>query len=77
MTESKSIDLLKDAPDYSKSTKEFTTWAYSSTYDGWWQTLDENKKFIRLENSETTPVPYTKWRKRRSLIRNTSIRQRR
>ena len=59
MNENERIDLGRDAPDYSKSTKEFTTWAYSSTYDGWWQTLDENKKFVRLENSEETPVAVT------------------
>ena len=52
-------DLSQGAPDYSASDKEFMTWAYSATYDGWWQTIDENEKFIRLENSDETPVAVT------------------
>ena len=51
--------LEEGAPDYSSSAKEFTTWAYSAIYDGWWQTINENKKFVRLENSEETPVAIT------------------
>ncbi len=52
--------LLEDgAPDYSSSKKQFTTWAYSAIYNGWWQTIDENKKFVRLEDSPETPVAIT------------------
>ena len=51
--------LEKNAPDYSASTKQFRTWAYAATYDGWWQTIDENNNFIRLENSEETPIAVT------------------
>ena len=51
--------LRQGAPDYSQSTKEYTTWAYSATYDGWYQTLDENGKYIRLENSPKTPIAVT------------------
>lgn len=53
------VDLKTGAPDYSGSTKEFMTWAYSAIYDGWWQTLDENRKFVRIENSPETPVAIT------------------
>ena len=52
-------NLDKGAPDYSNSTREFMTWAYSATYDGWYQTIDENEKFIRLENSPETPIAIT------------------
>ena len=52
-------DLSQGAPDYSTSNKEFMTWAYAATYDGWWQTIDENENFIRLENSAETPVAVT------------------
>lgn len=51
--------LDKGAPDYSSSTKEFMTWAYSATYDGWFQTIDEKETFIRLQNSAETPVAIT------------------
>ena len=51
--------LEKNAPDYSASKKQFTTWAYAAVYDGWWQTIDENNQTIRLENSEATPVAVT------------------
>ena len=51
--------LDKNAPDYSSSTREFMTWAYSATYDGWYQTIDENENFIRIENSKETPVAIT------------------
>ena len=51
--------LDKNAPDYSSYTDEFITWAYAATYDGWWQTVDENEEFVRIDNSDDTPVAIT------------------
>ena len=49
------------APDYSESEADFTYWAYSATYDGWWQTYypDDPNRQVRLTNSEETPIAIT------------------
>ena len=49
------------APDYSESETDFTYWAYSATYDGWWQTYypEDSGTQVRLENSEETPIAIT------------------
>ena len=51
--------LQENAPDYSKCTKQFKTWAYSATYNGWFQTLNRQRKFVRLEDSPETPIATT------------------
>ena len=47
-------DVKSNAPDYSKSKKEYTIWAYSGTCDDWyqkgWNGSNERKEMWKFNN---------------------------